>query len=96
MCTSEPAGRRASFGVTASGVKTFCVLERIRGAGTERGTLARFPEMTIAQARKKAAKMPEAARLRKREYDVAPDRLVGLGTKGKTGEEGLLAITNLI
>jgi integrase len=41
--------------VTSSGTKTFCVLKRIRGGGMERITLARYPAMTIEQARKQAA-----------------------------------------
>lgn len=41
--------------VTSKGVKTFCVLKRIRDSGMERITLARYPGMTIEQARKKAA-----------------------------------------
>ena len=43
--------------VTSSGTKTFCVLKRLRGGGMERVTLARYPDMTIEQARKKAAEV---------------------------------------
>lgn len=41
--------------VSATGVKTFCVLKRIRGGRMERITLARYPEMTVDQARRKTA-----------------------------------------
>lgn len=41
--------------VTASGVKTFCVYRRIKAGQPERVTLGRYPEMTIEQARRKAA-----------------------------------------
>ncbi|TVO60548.1 tyrosine-type recombinase/integrase [Denitromonas ohlonensis] len=41
--------------VTSTGVKTFCVLKRIRDGGMNRITLARYPEMTIEQARRKTA-----------------------------------------
>lgn len=43
--------------VSASGVKTFCVLKRVKGAGMERVTLARYPEMTVEQARRKTAEI---------------------------------------
>jgi integrase len=43
--------------VAATGVKTFCIFKRVRGAGMERVTLARYPEMTIEQARKKTAEI---------------------------------------
>lgn len=43
--------------VTASGVKTFCVFKRVKGGGMERVTLGRYPEMTIDQARRKAAEI---------------------------------------
>lgn len=43
--------------VTSSGTKTFCLLKRIRGGGMERITLARYPAMTIEQARRKAAEV---------------------------------------
>lgn len=43
--------------VTSTGAKTFCVLKRIKGGGMERVTLARYPEMTIEQARRKAAEI---------------------------------------
>jgi integrase len=43
--------------VSYTGVKTFCVFKRIKGAGMERITLARYPEMTIEQARKKTAEI---------------------------------------
>jgi integrase len=43
--------------VTSTGTKTFCVFKRLRGGGMERVTLARYPDMTIEQARKKAAEV---------------------------------------
>lgn len=52
--TKQPSLR---LRVTPSGVKSFCVLKRIRGAGMERVTLGRYPDMTIEQARKKAAEL---------------------------------------
>jgi integrase len=42
--------------VTASGVKTFTVFRRVHGR-PERVTLGRYPDMTIEQARKKAAEV---------------------------------------
>lgn len=41
--------------VTATGAKTFCVYRRIKGGQPERVTLERYPEMSIQQARRKAA-----------------------------------------
>lgn len=41
--------------VTATGAKTFCVYRRIKGGQPERVTLGRYPEMSIEQARRKAA-----------------------------------------
>lgn len=41
--------------VTSAGTKTFCIYRRIKGGQPERVTLGRFPEMTIEQARRKAA-----------------------------------------
>lgn len=43
--------------VASSGIKSFCVLKRIRGAGMERITLGRYADMTIEQARKKTAEL---------------------------------------
>lgn len=43
--------------VSWSGAKTFCVLKRIKGGRMERITLARFPEMSVEQARRKAAEI---------------------------------------
>ena len=43
--------------VSATGVKTFCVLKRLKAGGMERISLARYPAMTIEQARKKAAEI---------------------------------------
>lgn len=43
--------------VTASGVKTFSVYRRIKGGAPERITLGRFPDMTVEQARKLAARV---------------------------------------
>ncbi|QTO19904.1 tyrosine-type recombinase/integrase [Burkholderia seminalis] len=40
--------------VTPKGVKSFCVLKRIKGGKLERFTLGRFPDLTIEQARRKA------------------------------------------
>ena len=40
--------------VTASGIKTFSMLRRINGT-LERITLGRFPDLSIEQARRKAA-----------------------------------------
>lgn len=41
--------------VSSTGVKTFCVFKRIKNGPMERITLARYPGMTIEQARKKTA-----------------------------------------
>ena len=41
--------------VTSSGAKTFCLYRRVKGGQPERVTLGRFPDMTIEQARRKAA-----------------------------------------
>jgi len=54
-CDTRQAGLRLR--VTSSGARTFCVLKRIKGAGMERVTLARYPDMTVEQARKKAAEL---------------------------------------
>ncbi len=43
--------------ITPSGVKTFSVYRRLKGAGRERVTLGRFPEMTVEQARNAAARV---------------------------------------
>lgn len=43
--------------VTSTGAKTFSVFRRIKGGQPERVTLGRFPEMTIEQARRLAAKV---------------------------------------
>ncbi|MBC8737565.1 tyrosine-type recombinase/integrase [Paraburkholderia sp. UCT31] len=40
--------------VTPTGVKSFCVLKRIKGGKLERFTLGRFPDLTVEQARRKA------------------------------------------
>ncbi|MFM0063032.1 tyrosine-type recombinase/integrase [Paraburkholderia aspalathi] len=40
--------------VTPTGIKSFCVLKRIKGGKLERFTLGRFPDLTIEQARRKA------------------------------------------
>jgi len=40
--------------VTSKGVKTFCVLKRVKGGAPLRSTLGRFPEMSIEQARRQA------------------------------------------
>jgi len=43
--------------VTSTGVKTFCVFRRIKAGNPERVTLGRYPDMTIEQARKEAARI---------------------------------------
>ncbi len=60
-------GKRATFHdikvtglqlrVTSSGIKSFCVFRRVNGGNPERITLGRFPDMTIEQARRKAAEI---------------------------------------
>ena len=42
--------------VTSNGAKTFCVFRKVHGK-PERVTLGRFPEMTVEQARKRAAEV---------------------------------------
>jgi integrase len=42
--------------VTSNGVKTFCVFRKVHGK-PERVTLGRFPDMTVEQARKRAAEV---------------------------------------
>ena len=64
------AGKRATYHdakttglqlrVTAAGIKTFSVFRRIKGGQPERITLGRFPEMTVEQARKLAARVNAA------------------------------------
>lgn len=54
-CDAKQAALRLR--VSSSGVKTFCILKRVKGAGMERVTLARYPEMTIEQARRKTAEI---------------------------------------
>jgi hypothetical protein len=46
--------------ITSTGVKTFSVYRRTRGGGPERITLGRYPDMTIEQARRKAAELNAA------------------------------------
>lgn len=46
--------------VSASGVKTFSLYRRIKGGSPERVTLGRYPEMSIEQARRKAAELNAA------------------------------------
>ena len=65
-----PPGKRSVFHdtksrglqirVTSSGVKTFSMYRRIKGGQPERVTLGRYPEMTIEQARRAAAKINAA------------------------------------
>ena len=43
--------------VTHTGVKTFSLFRRVKGGLPERVTLGRFPDMTIDQARKLAARV---------------------------------------
>lgn len=52
--TKQPALR---LRVSATGVKAFCVLKRLKAGGMERISLARYPTMTIEQARRKAAEI---------------------------------------
>lgn len=40
--------------VSPTGIKSFCIVRRIKDVSTERITLGRFPQMTIDQARKQA------------------------------------------
>lgn len=51
-CDTKVPGLRLR--ITSSGVKTFCVLKSVKGAGMERITLGRYPQMTPEQARNKA------------------------------------------
>lgn len=46
--------------ITANGVKTFCVFRRVRGGQPARMTLGRYPDLTIEQARRQAAKINAA------------------------------------
>ena len=46
--------------VTSSGIKTFSIFRRIKGGQPERITLGRFPDMTVEQARKLAARVNAA------------------------------------
>ena len=43
--------------VTSTGVKTFCVFRRVKAGSPERVTLGRYPDMSIEQARKEAARI---------------------------------------
>ncbi len=43
--------------VTSTGIKTFSVYRRIKGGDPERVTLGRYPDMTIEQARREAARI---------------------------------------
>jgi integrase len=43
--------------VTSTGVKTFCVFRRLKAGNPERVTLGRYPNMSIEQARKEAARI---------------------------------------
>ncbi len=43
--------------VTSTGVKTFCVFKRLKKGNPERVTLGRYPDMSIEQARKEAARI---------------------------------------
>lgn len=54
-CDSKQSNLRIR--VTSTGVKTFCVLKRVKGGTMERVSLARYPEMSIEQARKKTAEI---------------------------------------
>lgn len=46
--------------ITAAGIKTFSVFRRIKGGQPERITLGRFPDLTVEQARKLAARVNAA------------------------------------
>lgn len=46
--------------VTGTGSKTFSMYKRIKGSGPERITLGRYPDITIEQARRKAAELNSA------------------------------------
>lgn len=46
--------------VTSNGVKTFSVYRRIKGGQPERVTLGRYPDLSIEQARRKAAEINSA------------------------------------
>lgn len=46
--------------VTATGVKSFCVFQRMGGGDPERVTIGRFPLVTVEQARKQAAMISAA------------------------------------
>jgi len=43
--------------VTSTGVKTFNIFRRVKNGSPERVTLGRYPDMTIEQARKEAARI---------------------------------------
>lgn len=43
--------------VTSTGVKTFCIFRRVKNGNPERVTLGRYPDMSIEQARKNAARI---------------------------------------
>ncbi len=43
--------------VTSTGLKTFSVFRRINGSSPERITIGRFPDMTVEQARREAARI---------------------------------------
>lgn len=43
--------------ITSSGVKTFCIYRRVKNGNPERVTLGRYPDMSIEQARKEAARI---------------------------------------
>ena len=43
--------------VTSTGTKTFCVFKRVKNGNPERITLGRYPDLTIEQARREAARI---------------------------------------
>lgn len=43
--------------ITSAGTKTFCIFKRVKGGNPERITLGRYPDMTIEQARREAARI---------------------------------------
>ncbi|SOD17748.1 tyrosine-type recombinase/integrase [Nitrosomonas ureae] len=43
--------------VTSTGTKTFCIFKRVKNGNPERITLGRYPDLTIEQARREAARI---------------------------------------
>ena len=63
--------------ITANGIVTFSVYRRTKGGGPERITLGRFPDVTIEQARRKAAEINS---------DIANDLNPGEVKRGRKAE----------